>query len=325
MSTSATIPKQATAQGSSQEIIKRLKANLEKVIRGKGDVIDSALVTLFSRGHLLLEDVPGVGKTTLAHSLARSIDASFQRIQFTSDLMPSDVIGVTIYNEKARAFEFRRGPIFSNIILADEINRATPKTQSALLEAMSEGQVSVDNVTYKLPAPFMILATQNPLEYSGTFPLPESQLDRFMLSLSIGYPDAEAERGIIMSSPSTLSPEHLEPVISAESIAAIQDEVVTVKAEEDVAAYIVDIVRATRTHKAVKLGVSTRGAMALFRASQAAALMAGRNYIIPDDVKKVALAAMRHRILPLGYGAEERGSSPALIIEEVLSGVNVPV
>ncbi|MBI5598126.1 MAG: MoxR family ATPase [Deltaproteobacteria bacterium] len=305
--------------------IRALKENLGKVILGKADIIDLAIATLLARGHLLVEDVPGVGKTTLAHGLARSIAATFKRIQFTSDLMPSDVIGVTIYNEAAGGFEFRHGPVFANVVLADEINRATPKTQSALLEAMSEGQVSVENVTYRLPRPFILLATQNPVEYAGTFPLPESQLDRFAMSIKIGYPDEETEKAIIGKRPFELTPERLSPVVSALDVTAMQEAVEEVKVEEDLLNYIVKIATGTRTNKAIKLGVSPRGTMALHRAAQAMALVYGRDYCIPDDIKKVAVPVLAHRIIPAGYSTGETFEEPHTLIEEVIEGINVPI
>ncbi len=305
--------------------IKALKQNLEKVIRGKSDIIELSITTLLARGHLLIEDVPGVGKTTLAHGLARSIDASFQRIQFTSDLMPSDVIGVNIYNEVTKGFEFKHGPIFANVVLADEINRATPKTQSALLEAMNEGQVSVDNVTYPLPKPFVLLATQNPVEYSGTFPLPESQLDRFMLAIRIGYPDEEVEKEIARSITTACMPEGLEPVITSNEVITMQEAAEGVKVDEDLLGYIVKITQTTRDHKAIKLGVSPRGTIAFYKASQAMALVHGRDYCTPDDIKKVAVPVLAHRIIPAQYSMEHSLQDPADIIEEVLEGLSVPI
>ena len=301
-----------------------LKRNLARVVRGKGEVIDLALTTLFARGHLLVEDVPGVGKTTLAHGLAKSINCTFHRIQFTSDLLPSDVIGVTIYNQSEHAFEFRRGPIFANVVLADEINRTSPKTQSALLEAMNDGQVSIERETFQLPDPFMLIATQNPLEYAGTFPLPESQLDRFSLRVSIGYPDEDVERSIIESAQAELDPEGLSPVVTSEEVIEIQKAVEGVKVEEDLTDYILKLVGGTRRSAAIKLGVSPRGSMTLYRTAQAMALVKGRDFVTPDDIKGLAVAAFAHRILPAD-GPGESIDDRAALIEEVMEAVPVPV
>ncbi len=303
--------------------IAAVRKNLESIIRGKSEVIELAVATLLSKGHLLIEDVPGVGKTTLAFALAKTIDATFRRIQFTSDLMPSDVIGVTIYNEAERNFEFRHGPIFANIVLADEINRATPKTQSALLEAMSEKQVSVENFTYPLPEPFMLLATQNPVEYSGTFPLPESQLDRFAVSLRIGYPDEETEKSLVGLSPGTLLPSSLKPVLSTTDVIALQGEAEKVRLDQDLASYIVNIVRETRLRVDVRLGVSTRGAISFANVAKAIALVNGRTYCIPDDIKKAAVPSLSHRIIPVGRETME-GVTTSFIVKEILGSVPVP-
>lgn len=277
--------------------ISDLQKNLGRVIKGKEDVIKLAITTLLAKGHLLIEDVPGVGKTTLAHGIARSINCTFQRIQFTSDLMPSDIIGITIYNQATHTFEFKQGPIFANIVLADEINRTTPKSQSALLEAMNDRQVSVEKATYPLPKPFMVLATQNPLEYEGTYPLPESQIDRFMMRIRIGYPSPNGEKAILLSSADDLLPQNLEPVISAEEIIQMQDVVEKIRVEEDLADYLLKIVNATRNSKALMLGVSPRGAMALYRIAQSNALMNGRDYCIPDDIKHLAPFVLSHRVM----------------------------
>ncbi len=305
-----------------KEKVDALTDNIEKVVRGKGDVVELACVCLFVGGHLLIEDVPGVGKTTLAHSLARSVDATFRRIQFTSDLMPSDVIGVSIYNEITGDFEFRHGPIFANIVLADEINRATPKTQSALLEAMNERQVSVDNITYPLPEPFMLIATQNPVEYTGTFMLPESQLDRFTLSVSIGYPAEEVEKEIISSPPSALMPESLEPTITVDELLSIQRATEDVRVEEELLDYMIRIVKKTREHDSLRLGVSPRGARAFYRCAQAMALLRGRDWCTPDDMKAVALPSLAHRVIPREYDQRE-GST--LIMQEIVESTTVPV
>jgi MoxR-like ATPase len=312
--------------------ISLLEENIKKVIRGKDDAIRLSVATLLAKGHLLIEDVPGVGKTTLAHSLAKSIEATFQRIQFTSDLMPSDVIGVTIFDQNTGDFEFRHGPIFANVVLADEINRATPKTQSALLEAMNEGQVSVDNLTYILPSPFFLIATQNPVDYAGTFSLPESQLDRFLMRIRIGYPDSATESEIINSKRSTLLPESLSPVLCSTELTEIQSIVETVRVEEDLSKYILDIVSATRDRKSIALGVSPRGAMSFFKAAQALAITLGRDYCTPDDIKSVAVPSLAHRIVPYDYTEADgradgtgEGRACEALIEEILEETSVPV
>ncbi|MBI5971150.1 MAG: MoxR family ATPase [Deltaproteobacteria bacterium] len=313
------------------EKIEKLKNNLNLVIRGKEEVIELAVAALLSRGHLLIEDVPGVGKTTLAHALAKSINCEFQRIQFTSDLLPSDVIGVTVYNQAAHSFEFRPGPIFANIVLADEINRTTPKTQSALLEAMNDRQVSVDKVTYRLPEPFMLLATQNPLEYAGTFPLPESQLDRFTMCIRIGYPGEADEREILRSVSSETVIAGLKPVITADDLAAMQTLVEGVRIEDNLVGYILAIAAGTRAHKGMRLGVSPRAAKTLYRAAQARAMILMRDYCLPDDIKTLAVPVFAHRIIPADGGFNDdiggdKGNSLAVtLIEDVLSNVAVPV
>ncbi|MBI1911535.1 MAG: MoxR family ATPase [Deltaproteobacteria bacterium] len=300
-----------------------LKDNLGRVIKGKPEIIELAVTALLARGHLLIEDVPGVGKTTLAHGLAKCINCTFHRIQFTSDLLPSDVIGVTIFNQAARTFEFRPGPIFANVVLADEINRATPKTQSALLEAMSDRQVSVDKSTYKLPRPFMLLATQNPLEYSGTFPLPESQLDRFTMCIRMGYPDEAHEREIIQST-SELLMHNLTPVVSLEEVEEMQELAEKVVVEEDLVSYILAIANATRNHKGIKLGVSPRATTTLYRTAQALAIVSGRHYCIPDDIKRLSSPIFAHRIIPMEHGIEDFEGTQALM-EDVINSITVPV
>ena len=304
--------------------ISKLRQNLSSVIRGKTRIIDLSITALLSRGHLLIEDVPGVGKTTLAHSMAQSINCTFQRIQFTSDLLPSDVIGVTVYNQSAHTFEFRQGPIFANIVLADEINRTTPKTQSALLEAMNDRQVSIDKVTYKLPEPFMLLATQNPVEYSGTFPLPESQLDRFTMCITIGYPDIEDERDIIQSG-SVTSITNLKPVITGDELIEMQRLVEGVKVEQDIVTYMLSIAAMTRNHKGIRLGVSPRATKTLYRAAQARAMTQARDFCIPDDVKSLAPSVFGHRIIPEDRSAEDSVGSSETLMEDILSKIGVPV
>jgi MoxR-like ATPase len=281
----------------STQAIRSIQDNISRVIKGKPLVIEMTVVALLARGHLLLEDVPGVGKTTLAHSLARSLDCSFKRIQFTSDLLPSDIVGVSIFNRQKQAFEFMPGPIFANIVLADEINRTTPKTQSSLLEAMSEAQISVDNQTYPLSQPFMVIATQNPSEYHGTFPLPESQLDRFLMRLRIGYPSPEEERKVLDRAPSLHPAEELDPVLTAQDVLDLQAEVDKVFVDESLTEYLLSIVQATRQSELLSLGVSTRGALALSRTAKALALVRGRTYCLPDDIKELAPTVLSHRIM----------------------------
>jgi MoxR-like ATPase len=299
--------------------IARLIDNVERVMRGKPRAVRLSVVCLLARGHLLIEDVPGVGKTTLASALARSIGCTFQRIQFTSDLLPSDLIGVSVYDAERREFVFKEGPLFHQLVLADEINRTTPRTQSALLEAMNEGQISVDHHTYRLPRPFMVLATQNPQEFHGTFPLPESQLDRFLMRISIGYPDPEAEREILLSNTSV---EDLEPVLSAEEVAEAQAEAARVRVDPAVADYVLAIAAATRTAPEVALGASPRAAKALLRAAQALALSEGLSYVLPRHVKELAVPVLAHRILLQGESGPDRQREEGLVASLV---ENVPV
>ena len=302
-----------------------LRKNLEKVIRGKSGKIELAVAALLARGHLLIEDVPGVGKTTLAHAMARSVNCSFQRIQFTSDMLPSDVIGVTVYNLDRRIFEFKPGPIFANIVLADEINRTTPRTQSALLEAMNDRQISVDGVTYPLPVPFMLIATQNPLEYAGTFPLPESQLDRFTMSLKIGYPLASDEREIIRSASSSSALSSLNAVITADELGAMQERVGQVRVSDDLVDYILAIANATRNHKGIRLGVSPRATSTLYAAAQAIAVINGRDYLLPDDIKRLAAPVFGHRLIAAENYSGDVAQAGASLIEDILSTTPVPV
>ena len=279
------------------EMLARLQRSVQSVIRGKDEAIKLAIVTLLARGHLLIEDVPGVGKTTLAHSLARSFNCAFHRVQFTSDMLPSDVIGVSVYSQHTQAFEFRRGPVFANIVLADEINRTTPKTQSALLEAMNEYQVTVDNRTYELPQPFMVIATQNPIEHHGTYPLPESQLDRFLLRLKMGYPPAASEKEILKNFADAEPLAQIEPVMAAEEVVEMQQAVRRVTVDEQLIAYTLAVVEKTRRHEYLSLGVSPRGSMSLYRAAQGLAFLEGRPYCIPDDFKRLVLPVFAHRIV----------------------------
>ena len=306
--------------------IKILHRNIEEVIKGKNEAIKFSIVTLLAKGHLLIEDVPGVGKTTLAHAVARSLDCSFKRIQFTSDLLPSDILGVSIFHQKNHEFEFKPGPIFSNIILADEINRTTPKTQSCLLEAMNDGQITIENKTYPLPKPFMVIATQNPKEHYGTYPLPESQLDRFMMRIQIGYPDLEAEKWILTSQQPITSIEEMPPVLTTDQVLTLQKEVEMVRMEESLVQYLLEIISATRQSKRLILGASTRAAKALHRAAQSHAFVLGRDYCLPDDIKTLASSILSHRIIISSletvqdpYGEAEE------VIQEILQRVAVPL
>lgn len=311
----------------STHTIRAIQENIARVIKGKPHVIEMTVVALLARGHLLLEDVPGVGKTTLAHSLARSLDCSFKRIQFTSDLLPSDIVGVSIFNRQKQAFEFMPGPIFANIVLADEINRTTPKTQSSLLEAMSEAQISVDNQTHPLSQPFMVIATQNPAEYHGTFPLPESQLDRFLMRLRIGYPSPEEEKKVLDRSQSLHPAEDLQPMLTAQDVLDLQSQVDKVLMEESLVEYLLSIVQSTRQSALLSLGVSTRGALALSRAAKALALVRGRTYCLPDDIKELAPIALSHRIMVAhAQGIRQRSFEQAeRIIQDLVESVPVPV
>ena len=305
-------------------IAARLRANIQTVIIGKNDVIDLALVALLCEGHVLLEYVPGIGKTTLAKAVARSLDCTFKRIQFTPDLLPSDVTCISYYNQKQQAFEFRAGPIFSQVVLADEINRATPRTQSALLEAMQERQVTVDGQTMPLARPFLVLATQNPIELEGTFPLPEAQVDRFMLRISLGYPDVEEEHQILARFERTDPFETLAPVVQTEELLAMQQQVRTVRVERSITDYMVNVCRATRVAPGIQLGVSPRGTLALYHAAQAFAAIRGRDFVLPDDVKTLAPYALAHRIVVDGQ-SRLRGRKPEDILRDVLERTPVPV
>ena len=304
-----------------------MQQSVQSVIRGKDEVIRLALVGLLARGHLLIEDVPGVGKTTLAHALARSFDCAFQRIQFTSDMLPSDVIGVSVFSQQTQRFEFRPGPIFANIILADEINRTTPKTQSALLEAMNENQVTVDTRTSPLPQPFMVMATQNPIEHHGTYPLPESQLDRFLMRLKIGYPSAESEKEILQDFANSDPLASLKPVMTGAEVVEIQNRVRRVKVDEELANYTLAIVEKTRQHEYLSLGVSPRGSMSLYRAAQALAFLEGRAYCIPDDFKRLILPVFSHRcVVSSRYiSTLKKSEQTAAVLEEIINSTPVPL
>ena len=305
------------------EVATKVVDNVERVIVGKNAEVKLSLVAMLSKGHILVEDVPGVGKTVLAKSLARSLGCSFKRIQFTPDLLPSDVTGVSIYNQSSGEFEYRPGPVTAQVVLADEINRATPKTQSSLLEAMEERQTTVDGVTYPLPEPFLVLATENPIEYEGTFPLPEAQLDRFLLRLSLGYPDKSDEVAILQDQHRAHPLDSLEAVVSAAEFVQAQEEVKAVHVDQVLVEYIVSLSIATREHEDVYLGASPRGSLGLYRASQAYAAMADRDYVTPDDVKAVAVSVLSHRLI-LNASARMKQSDARSVVADVLSRVPVP-
>lgn len=306
-----------------QTTLQRLQNNIESVVLGKREVIRKTLIALLAGEHLLLEDVPGVGKTLVAKALAKSIDGRFTRVQFTPDLLPSDIVGSSIYHNGD--FKFSPGPIFANVILGDEINRAPPRTQSALLEAMSEGQASVDGTTHPMPRPFLVIATQNPYEYEGTYVLPESQLDRFIMRIDIGYPSREAERDVLRSHRTGEPVDKLAPVVSLAEITQAQGMVREVKFEDSLVDYLQDIVDRTRTNNDLQVGVSTRGALAFYRAAQASATLSGRNYVIPDDVKELATSVLAHRVLPRGFVAGSDRTAAEAIIQRCLESVSVPV
>ncbi|MEO8649467.1 MAG: MoxR family ATPase [Acidobacteriota bacterium] len=307
--------------------IAELQAAIERVIRGKSETVKLALVALFAKGHLLIEDVPGIGKTTLASALARALDLSIQRIQFTSDLLPSDVIGLSIFNQQSSVFEWKAGPIFSNVVLADEINRATPKTQSALLEAMAEEQVTVDGISRGLPLPFMVIATQNPSEHHGTYPLPESQLDRFMLRLHMGYPSLEDERRILRDRARVDPLAQVEPVLDQHDILHLQEQVARVRLDDALLEYLLQIVEATRNTDSLELGISPRGALAIFRSAQALALIEGRDYCIADDIKRLVNPCFAHRVIvnSRATGLRNRTREAEIALSEILEKTVVPI
>ena len=317
----ATAPSRESSFG---RLFAALLGNVERAIQGKREPVHLALVCLLAEGHLLIEDVPGVGKTSLAKAIARSIGGSWHRIQFTPDLLPSDVTGVSVWNRSANEFEFRPGGVFANIVLADEINRASPKTQSALLESMEERQVTVDAHTYRLPRPFMVIATQNPIELEGTYPLPEAQLDRFLMRIPMGYPSREAELAILETQSGRTAPaDDLEPVVTASEVADAVAAVGAVHMAPELRGYVLDLVDATRRHPDVVLGASPRGSLALQRASRALAASFGRAFVIPDDVKRVSSAVLEHRVL-LRPDAQLRGVAIADVVESILGSVSVP-
>ena len=305
------------------ETIRAIRENIAKVFYGKREAIEMALVGLVSGGHVLIEDVPGVGKTLFAKALARSIDCSFQRIQFTPDLLPTDVVGVSIYDGDTKEFVFKQGPVFANVILADEINRTTPRTQSCLLQAMNDRTVSVDRTTHALPRPFIVLATQNPHEYEGTYPLPESELDRFMLQIRVGYPDLEEEKRILRDYVTPESADALEPVVTAHDVLAVQDDVAAVHVTPDIVDYLMAIIRGTRESEDVDVGASPRASLALYRGAQALALLDERDYCVPDDVKRLARPILAHRLIGRGIAAEDGG--PGRVIDAVVGSLKAPM
>ena len=330
MSQRATQPDAATGgrlgEDEVREIARRANLvadNIASVILGKEDVIESCVVALLAGGHVIIEDYPGVGKTLLAKSLARSVGGRFSRIQFTPDLLPSDVTGVSVFDQKTTGFEFRPGPVFANVVLADEINRSSPKTQASLLECMEEGQATIDNVAHPIPLPFMILATQNPIEYEGTYPLPEAQLDRFMMRLNLGYPSAAAEQAILESQTSGDPYALLQPVVEAAEVRAMQEAVVSVEVAPSLRGYVVDLVAATRGNREIYLGASPRAGIALLRAAKALAVLRGRDYVVPQDVKDLAARVLSHRII-LAADGDAHGQAAQAVIGRLLEAVPVP-
>src|ERR1700676_597278 len=309
------------------QVVGQLQHAIARIIYGKEEAIQLALITLLARGHLLIEDVPGVGKTTLAQALAKSFQCSFQRIQFTSDLLPSDVLGVSVYNPESREFEFRSGPIFANVVLADEINRTTPRTQSALLEAMNEAQVTVDGKTLPLPRPFLVIATQNPVEHHGTYPLPESQLDRFLMRIKMGYPSHETEKEILRNRATDDPIETLEPVADVADVMTMQQSVTRVKVDSSLHDYALEIVNRTRKTDQLALGVSPRGTLMLQRAAQARAFLDGRDYCVPDDFKQLAVAVFSHRVVASSRHAslQKKSETTESVLREIVDSVRVPL
>jgi len=315
---------QAVDANGVQNMADKIRHSVQRVIVGKDDVIDLAIIALLCKGHVLVEDVPGIGKTTMAKALAQSLGCTFNRIQFTPDLMPTDVLGVNFYNQKSGDFEFRAGPIFSQILLADEINRATPRTQSALLEAMGERQATIDGVTRAISEPFMVLATQNPIEMEGTFPLPEAQLDRFMLRIKLGYPSPDEESDILLRFQKDTILPALDPVTTESELRPLQDAVTTVRVDDTIRMYVVEITQATREHDGLSLGASPRAALSLYKTAQAKAALDARDFVTPDDVKEMAETVLAHRMI-LTSNSRLRGRTTETIVEEVLDSVPVPI
>ena len=307
-----------------QELIERLRSNISQVVLGKEEVVRLTVVALLAGEHVLLEDVPGVGKTLVGKALAKSLAGLFHRIQFTPDLLPADVTGSSLYDANTHEFTFSAGPIFANIVLADEINRATPRTQSALLEAMSERQVSVDGKSHPLPRPFMVIATQNPVEFEGTYPLPESQLDRFLLRLSVGYPDRQTELSVLTSHRDGEPVDTLEPAINCEQVQALQETVRHVRVDDSINAYLLDIVHATRSCDDLHIGASTRGVLALYRSAQAVALVDGRDYVVPDDIKRLAVPVLAHRVIAKGYLHGSQSEAVEALVRRLVDDIPVP-
>ncbi len=305
-------------------LVSALEFNISQVVLGKPEVVRMCLVALLAGEHVLLEDVPGVGKTLMGKALAKSIDGDFSRIQFTPDLLPSDIVGSSVFNARTSEFVFHRGPIFANIILADEINRTPPRTQSALLEAMSDMQVSVDGVTHNLPAPFMVIATQNPFEFEGTYPLPESQLDRFLMRISMGYPDRESERQVLSIHRNREPVDDLRPAIDTPQVLKLQQAVREVAVDESISEYLLDLVEATRQCEELHIGVSTRGGLCLYRAAQAMALIDGRNFVVPDDIKTLAVPVLSHRVITKGYLHGRYTQAVEALMHRLLEQVPVP-
>ncbi len=304
-----------------------LEGALRGIIRGNDEVIRLALVAVLARGHLLIEGVPGVGKTTLAHAMARALDCNFQRVQFTSDMLPTDVLGISVYSALEQQFEFKPGPVFTNILLADEINRTTPKTQSSLLEAMSEGQITVDGHSHPLPQPFLVIATQNPIEHHGTYPLPESQLDRFLLRVSMGYPEAANERQILRAEAGAARLDEVRPVATGADVLAMQEEVKTIKVDDSLVDYALEIVRRTRESESLSLGVSPRGSLMLYRAAQAMAYLEGRSFTTPQDFKSLAVAVFAHRVVSKARFSStlKKSEQSDVIIRDIIDSVPVPL
>ena len=305
-------------------LIQELERNITSAILGKQETVRLAVVCLLAQGHLLVEDAPGVGKTSLAKALARSVDCEFKRLQFTPDMLPSDILGSSVFLPTLGEFEFRRGPIFTNVLLADEINRTTPRTQSALLEAMSDGQVSVEGKTHPLAEPFFVLATQNPYEFEGTYPLPENQLDRFMLCVEIGYPTRDVERRVLTNHRDGEPVDKLKPVLTGDQLRQLQHAARSIRVDDAINDYMLDIIHATRSHEQLQLGVSTRGAITMYRAAQALALVDGRNFVIPDDVKRLAVPVLAHRVVVKGVLHEGRRDRAQMVINQILSKTRVP-